>query len=217
MERYSSFQSKPGKDKRSSKIGYLTQTALLQKHPILSQPKRHAKHNHPSLPIPSPRKTNRLTLLPRRLHIQRHILPQLHHLRIQLRLLIRRPLRYQHAQPQHIRLQLQHLILDLAHLQRLSRGGRGASRCDRVVETPRFNFGGLGDLGCFGDDGEVAGGDGGEVGLVDLGRVRGGWMGREGGAYGELCVDFGEGVAGDAGGDLELVVGLCCEDVGASV
>jgi hypothetical protein len=66
------------------------------------------------------------------------------------------PLRQLDLQPQHIRLQLQDLILDLPNLQ--TRSGFGfCSACggDGVVETAGFDFGVFSDLGGTADDLEI--------------------------------------------------------------
>jgi hypothetical protein len=110
----------------------------------------------------TPRKTNRRTRPTRRLLIQRHIIRQLRLLSRQLTLTPRIALRNLDLDPPHIRLQLQHLILDLAILECRPGGGFGAAgRGDGVVEAACAGFGGLGEFGGGGDDGEVGGGDAG--------------------------------------------------------
>jgi hypothetical protein len=70
------------------------------------------------------------------------------------------PLRNLDLNPQHIRLQLQHLILDLPILERCSSGGFCSAGCgDGVVEAACGGFGGFGEFGGRGDDGEIRGGD----------------------------------------------------------
>ncbi len=117
----------------------------------------------------TPRKVYRRRLLPRRRLIQRHIRGELLLLRRQLCPSSRIPLRHLNLNPQHIRLQLQHLVLDLSILQCLSSGSLG-STCggDCGVEAAGSDFSLFAEArgGC--DDGKVGGGNGGEVGLVDL-------------------------------------------------
>jgi len=105
-------------------------------------------------PLITPRKTNRRTRPTRRLLIQRHIIRQLRLLSRKLTLTPRIPLRNLDLNPQHIRLQLQHLILDLPILECRAGSGFGAAGCgDGVVEAACGGFGGFRELGGGGDDG----------------------------------------------------------------
>lgn len=100
------------------------------------------------IPLITPRKTNRRTRLPRRLRIQRNITRQLRLLTRQLPCTPRIPLRNLDLNPEHIRLQLQHLILDLAILECRPGGGSGSGgRGDGVVEAACAGLGGFGELG----------------------------------------------------------------------
>jgi hypothetical protein len=66
-----------------------------------------------------------------------------------------------------LQLQFEHLVLDLADLQRLALGRVFAPRgLDGVVETPGVDLGRLGRLACRLEDGEVVGVDVGKI--VDL-------------------------------------------------
>jgi hypothetical protein len=64
------------------------------------------------------------------------------------------PLRNLNLNPQHVRLQFQHLILYLPILERCSgSGASSASSSDRVIEAACAGFGVFADLRGFRDDG----------------------------------------------------------------
>lgn len=143
-------------------------------------------------------------------HVQGDVGVQLRLLRGQLAGETRVALGLLDLQLQHVGLQLQDLVLDLAHLQRDAGRRRGsARRGDGVVEAARRRLGVLADLGRRRDDGEVRGGDTREVGLIDLPdalETAGIFGPSDGRTHGELGVDLGEGVSSDAAGDREIIV-----------
>lgn len=75
-------------------------------------------------------------------------------------------LRLVDLQAQHLELELEDLVLDLADLQGV--GGRAGRRLEGLVEAARVRLGGLGRLLRRLDDRQIGGIDAGQVGLVNL-------------------------------------------------
>ena len=111
--------------------------------------------------------SNTHTRLSRRSRIQRNVAIQLGRLLIDL-VLITISLRKCNLESQHLQLQFQHLVLDLAILEVC---GVSAGGGDLVVEAPRADFGVFGnDTGVF-EDLQIRVGDTSKVSLVDLLRT----------------------------------------------
>lgn len=111
-------------------------------------------------------------------------------------------------QHQHFQVQLQHLVLNLASLQRLSRGRLFASsRLDGFVESPLVCLCGLGRLTRGFEDGKVLVIYRSKVGFVDLRGVSDcGLAAAESDTYRKLRLHFGESVSGNAIRHLKIRV-----------